>query len=201
MGSVRRSRAGMESRRRPRRVALKEADRTRPGRSGRARTCTSPSATRYGTTYGVSATTSSRVPAIRPGRPRRGRSRRVSTAATIRATRRWAARGFAGDEIADRFQIEERRSRAARPQPWAEYLPRTRATSWSSAKSPRSAAPTPASILAICHALSAIFLDRPGGAPAARAIGLLGQLIQRLKRGVVEAQSEGCGHGRAYRTL
>lgn len=62
----------------------------------------------------------------------------------------------AGDEVADRFQIGQGRSGPPRPQSFAEYFLRTRATSWSSAKSPRSAASIPAPIFPICHALSAI---------------------------------------------
>ena len=58
-------------------------------------------------------------------------------------------------EGSDRLEIRERGARPTNPQPFAEYFPTTRATSSSLAKSPRSAAAIPASILPICQAFSA----------------------------------------------
>ena len=62
----------------------------------------------------------------------------------------------ARDEVPDSLQIRKRGASPTDPQSFAEYLPTTRATSSSLAKSPRSAAAIPASILPICHAFSAI---------------------------------------------
>jgi hypothetical protein len=58
-------------------------------------------------------------------------------------------------EVSDRLELRERGARPTGPRPFAEYFPTTRATSSSLAKSPRSAAAIPASILPICQAFSA----------------------------------------------
>ena len=61
----------------------------------------------------------------------------------------------ARDKISNRLQIRERGAGPTDPQPFAEYFPTTRSTSSSLAKSPRSAAAIPASILPICQAFRA----------------------------------------------
>ena len=53
------------------------------------------------------------------------------------------ARIIARDIVADRLEIGQRQPSPAWPQPWAEYFSTTRATSLSSANSPRSAAAIP----------------------------------------------------------
>ena len=61
----------------------------------------------------------------------------------------------ARDEIPNRLEIRERGARPTDPQPFVEYFATTRATSSSPAKSARSAAAIPASILPICQAFKA----------------------------------------------
>src|ERR1019366_8173041 len=63
--------------------------------------------------YGVPETTNSRVPDIRPGRPRAGKCSRVSTAFTIAATVLAAASGLSWDMYSD---TAIRFARAARSQ-------------------------------------------------------------------------------------
>src|ERR1700722_15879499 len=67
----------------------------------------------------------------------------------------------ARDEVSDRLQIRERGARPTDPQSFAEYLPTPRAPPRPRLRPPRAAASMPASILPICHALSAIHSSIP----------------------------------------
>jgi hypothetical protein len=103
-------------------------------------------------------TTNSRVPATRPGLSKCAWSDKIfDRGDNARNDAVGGGRTVARHEIADRLEIRQRRPGPPDLQSGAKYFPTTRATSATSANSPRSAAAIPASIFSIYQALSAIY--------------------------------------------